>query len=174
MTAMYCATHPHVETVLTCATCGKPICPDCMVETPVGMKCQDCGRAPLPRIYLVGPRSLTLGILVGTLLGTLSGALVLLWRTGFGLLLLFLGPVAGGFIGDAAGRVAGGKRGPVMAAAVAASCAVGTVLLAPHLLALTAGGGPLAPGELVAVLLRRPFFLLYAGLAAAAAFWRVR
>lgn len=174
MAVMHCATHPRVETVLTCATCGKPICPDCMVETPVGMKCQDCGRAPLPRIYVVGPGSLVVGIVVGALLGALAGALALVWRTGFGLFLFFLGPVAGGLIGDAAWRVTGGKRGPVMAAVVAASCAVGIVLLGPQLLAFGAGGGAVSPGELVPVLLGRPFFLLYASLAAATAFWRVR
>src|SRR3989304_4969303 len=34
---MQCATHPGVETELRCATCGKPICPDCLVGTPVGV-----------------------------------------------------------------------------------------------------------------------------------------
>ena len=28
---MQCATHPGVETELRCATCGKPICPDCLM-----------------------------------------------------------------------------------------------------------------------------------------------
>lgn len=41
---MKCATHPEVDTGLTCANCGTPICPRCMVETPVGMKCRQCAR----------------------------------------------------------------------------------------------------------------------------------
>ena len=39
---MKCATHPDVETNLRCSKCGKPICPKCMVQTPVGAKCPDC------------------------------------------------------------------------------------------------------------------------------------
>jgi B-box zinc finger len=41
-----CANHPSVETRVSCANCGKPICPDCMVQSPVGIKCADCARTP--------------------------------------------------------------------------------------------------------------------------------
>ncbi len=41
---MRCATHPEVETTLRCSKCGKPICPKCMVQTPVGARCPDCAR----------------------------------------------------------------------------------------------------------------------------------
>ena len=41
---MKCATHPEVETNLRCGKCGKPICPRCMVQTPVGARCRDCAR----------------------------------------------------------------------------------------------------------------------------------
>ena len=41
---MKCATHPDVETNLRCGKCGKPICPKCMVQTPVGARCKDCAR----------------------------------------------------------------------------------------------------------------------------------
>ena len=41
---MKCATHPNVETNLRCGKCGKPICPKCLVQTPVGARCQDCTR----------------------------------------------------------------------------------------------------------------------------------
>lgn len=39
---MKCATHPDVETLLTCGKCGKPICPKCMVMTDVGARCREC------------------------------------------------------------------------------------------------------------------------------------
>jgi hypothetical protein len=55
----YCATHPTVQTALRCSRCEKPICPRCMVQTPVGARCRDCGIAPksplerfTPVIYL--------------------------------------------------------------------------------------------------------------------------
>ena len=37
-----CAEHPDTETRLRCSRCGKPICPQCGVRTPVGMRCPDC------------------------------------------------------------------------------------------------------------------------------------
>ncbi len=41
---MKCAYHPDVETSLRCGKCGKPICPKCMVQTPVGARCPDCAK----------------------------------------------------------------------------------------------------------------------------------
>ncbi len=39
-----CTAHPKVETSLTCVKCGKPICPRCMVEAPVGARCPECAK----------------------------------------------------------------------------------------------------------------------------------
>src|SRR5438309_1586297 len=39
-----CYRHPSRETGVSCSNCGKPICPDCMTTTPVGMRCPDCSR----------------------------------------------------------------------------------------------------------------------------------
>jgi membrane associated rhomboid family serine protease len=39
-----CYRHPARETGVACSNCGKPICPDCMTTTPVGMRCPDCAR----------------------------------------------------------------------------------------------------------------------------------
>ena len=41
---MKCTYHPEVETNLRCGKCGKPICPKCLVQTPVGARCRDCAR----------------------------------------------------------------------------------------------------------------------------------
>lgn len=45
-----CAEHGRA-TRLTCVTCGRPICPECLVQTPVGFKCGDDARGS--RIILV-------------------------------------------------------------------------------------------------------------------------
>src|SRR5215207_7477247 len=37
-----CYRHPNRETGVSCSNCGKPICPDCMTSTPVGMRCPEC------------------------------------------------------------------------------------------------------------------------------------
>src|SRR4051794_32911103 len=39
-----CYRHPDRETGVSCSNCGKPICPDCMTPTPVGMRCPDCAK----------------------------------------------------------------------------------------------------------------------------------
>ncbi len=39
-----CYRHPDRETGVSCSSCGKPICPDCMTPTPVGMRCPDCAK----------------------------------------------------------------------------------------------------------------------------------
>ena len=41
---MRCAIHPEVETNLSCGKCGQPICPKCMVQTPVGARCPNCAK----------------------------------------------------------------------------------------------------------------------------------
>ena len=39
-----CYRHPSRETGVSCSSCGRPICPDCMTPTQVGMRCPDCAR----------------------------------------------------------------------------------------------------------------------------------
>jgi membrane associated rhomboid family serine protease len=39
-----CYRHPSRETGVACSNCGRPICPDCMTPTPVGMRCPECAR----------------------------------------------------------------------------------------------------------------------------------
>ncbi len=40
--AQTCYRHPDRETGVSCSSCGRPICPDCMTPTPVGMRCPEC------------------------------------------------------------------------------------------------------------------------------------
>jgi membrane associated rhomboid family serine protease len=39
-----CYRHPSRETGVSCSSCGRPICTDCMTATPVGMRCPECAR----------------------------------------------------------------------------------------------------------------------------------
>jgi membrane associated rhomboid family serine protease len=39
-----CYRHSHRETGVSCSNCGRPICPDCMTPTSVGMRCPECAR----------------------------------------------------------------------------------------------------------------------------------
>jgi len=42
--AQTCYRHPNRETGVSCSNCGRPICPDCMTPTPVGMRCPECAK----------------------------------------------------------------------------------------------------------------------------------
>ncbi len=37
-----CYRHPSRQTAVSCSSCGRPICPDCMTSTQVGMRCPEC------------------------------------------------------------------------------------------------------------------------------------
>ncbi len=37
-----CYRHPNRETGVACSNCERPICPECMTATPVGMRCPEC------------------------------------------------------------------------------------------------------------------------------------
>jgi hypothetical protein len=40
-----------VETGLRCSRCETPICPKCLVQTPVGARCKDCARTVKSPVY---------------------------------------------------------------------------------------------------------------------------
>lgn len=69
----YCARHPKKETAIRCGRCETPICPDCLVHAPVGMRCPDCARVnrvptyDVPLLYLL--RGIGAGAVVGIALG---------------------------------------------------------------------------------------------------------
>ena len=51
----YCATHPNVETYLRCGRCDTPICPKCLVQTPVGARCRQCAHLQKLPLFSVSP-----------------------------------------------------------------------------------------------------------------------
>jgi len=127
---MKCAAHPDVETSLRCGKCGKPICPRCMVQTPVGARCRDCARLyklPTYRIsavyYLraIGT-ALGIAIITGLIWGVINN------YVSFFYLNLLLAAGVGYAIGEVTGLSVNRKRSPWLAAvggiAVAVSYAV--------------------------------------------------
>jgi membrane associated rhomboid family serine protease len=86
-----CYRHPNRETGVSCSSCGRPICPDCMTPTPVGMRCPECSRertrvtrgvrapsTPLATQVLIGLNVLAFLVETagGTGLGSTSGGTV--------------------------------------------------------------------------------------------------
>ena len=51
-----CYRHPSEETGVSCSSCGRPICTDCMTPTSVGMRCPECAR---DRTKVRTPRSIS-------------------------------------------------------------------------------------------------------------------
>jgi hypothetical protein len=48
-----CKRHPKIETNLFCGKCNDPICPKCLVQTPVGARCPACARLSRVPTYRV-------------------------------------------------------------------------------------------------------------------------
>lgn len=110
---MHCYRHPKRETRVSCATCGRPICTECMIPTDVGIKCPDDAR--LPRGARAGAmksnqivRSLLAGLAVAVV-----GFFVVLAIFQVGLLTLILSAVAGYGAGTFVHRAGGRNGGPV-------------------------------------------------------------
>ena len=63
-----CYRHPDVSTGVHCTRCGRPICPDCMQEAPVGYQCPTCvaearRSGPRTRITIGSPRSIAMTLI---------------------------------------------------------------------------------------------------------------
>ncbi len=127
---MKCAEHPDVETTLKCSKCGKPICPKCMVQTPVGARCRDCAKLSVPPTYRVNTvfylravgAALVTAVIIGLIWGFVSNYLPYIFLN------LLLAAGFGYAIGEVTGLAVNRKRGVWLAviggAAVAVSYAV--------------------------------------------------
>ena len=123
---MRCAAHPDVETNLRCGKCGKPICPRCTVQTPVGFRCPDCARLYRLPTYRVSTRyylraagaGLGLAAITGIVWGALAG-----WLP-FNLNLI-LAPGVGYAIGELMSLSINRKRGTGLAIIAGAAVAIG-------------------------------------------------
>ena len=124
----YCARHPQVETGLTCGRCGTPICPRCLVQTPVGARCPECAnvrRLPtvdVKPVYLLRglAGALAAGLVAGAAWGWLTGG------AGFGLgfLTIFIAMGIGWCVSEAISLATNRKRGTALQACAVVGVAV--------------------------------------------------
>ena len=131
-----CARHPGVETALRCSRCETPICPSCLIQSPVGARCPDCARVVRAPMYVLSGQNMVRAGLAAGVGGIVMG---LLWA----LTLLpftrgFFGLIVGVGLGYAFTRLlefaTGGKRGPGMI-----TFAVGGIVLAWAVLVVLGG-----------------------------------
>ncbi len=125
---MRCYRHPDRETRVSCATCGRPICTECMVPTEVGIKCPDDARLPRgARAGVMKRDQIAKSFLAGVAVALL-GALVVYYvlpQIGFGRLILsaLAGWGAGVFVHRAGGRNGGPLAMAISGVAVAVAFA---------------------------------------------------
>ncbi|MBI2760064.1 MAG: hypothetical protein HYX51_01395 [Chloroflexi bacterium] len=118
---MQCATHPDVETDLRCGKCDTPICPRCLVQTPVGARCKSCANLRRPPMYQVSAPVMARAAGVSLAIGAATGAawgFLLPNSLGIGILGIFIALFIGSPIGygfaNLLDKVTNRKRGPVM------------------------------------------------------------
>lgn len=73
--AMTCYRHPGREVGRRCTRCGKPACPECLVQATVGSHCVDCAKAARPDVKTRAkywqarqPAMITMGVIALNLL----------------------------------------------------------------------------------------------------------
>lgn len=153
---MICAADPGVETYLRCARCEKPICPKCLIQTPVGSRCRDCADLRRPPMFDIKPmgyaRAVGAGIgagIGGSLLLTLVQSMVPF--AGFFGFMLMAG--LGYLIGEAVSVAVRRKQGNALGVIAALSVFLGLIVVragllmvagAPPLLAFSAGAASIA------------------------------
>lgn len=136
-----CAQHPNRLTLVSCSACGKPLCPDCMVYSAVGIKCRECARMPRSaRVSLKKGRLLravAAGLLAGAAVGFAYYAV--LGVLGFFFFFFFVSLGIGYLVGEAVSRAAGRYRGRATAV-IAAASTVWAFLLPPAVGAISTMG----------------------------------
>lgn len=152
---LYCVNHPKVATYLRCSRCGAPICPKCAVRTEVGYRCPDCTKRQ-QRVFYAGFRSIYY-LVAGAV--ALPLALLAGWiMPALGWFVLFLGPLVGLGISEAAHWAIRRRRGRYTWLVVAGCILIGALPWAiPNLLAVILSlisNAPLAVASLWALIWR--------------------
>jgi hypothetical protein len=139
---MRCYRHPDRETRVSCATCGRPICTECMIQTEVGIKCPEDARLPRgARAGVMKRDQIAKSFLAGVAVAVL-GALVVYFvlpQIGFGRVILsaLAGWGAGIFV-----HRAGGRNGGPLAMAIS-GVAVGLAFVPSLALTVSNGNFPI-------------------------------
>lgn len=106
----YCAVHPDRETGLQCNRCGRYMCSECAVPTPVGYRCKECVRAVENTYY--NTQVVDYALIFGITAVLSAGVTFLISLVGFFILIYLLGAlIAGGAISEVVMRVVKRRKG---------------------------------------------------------------
>ena len=132
---MHCYRHPKRETRVSCATCGRPICTECMRQTEVGIKCPDDARLPRgARAGVMKPNQIAKTLLAGV--GIAAIGIFVVAYVLFALPFILLISAAAGYGAGTLIYRAGGRNGGTVAilVSVVATAIPFIVVLGPGLL----------------------------------------
>jgi hypothetical protein len=165
-----CARHPNIETALRCGRCETPICPQCLIMSPVGARCPTCAQVKRFALMLK-PMEVVRAVVFGIGVAAI-GTVVLVAIPFLQFLGLFAYAALGFGVGEAVAVGANRKRVPVLAPLAVACLFLGyglaifiqlLVLGAPVGMALSAPILTLLSGLNPAGLLRSPLLGLLLG-----------
>ena len=119
-----CAVHPDRETSLRCNKCGRYMCVECAVQTPVGYRCRECVRSQDDKFYTGTTADYIIAFTVAAVLAGIGGFIVKALNIWLLFVLIAAFPV-GGVIGEAVMRATSKRRGRQSGKVAAAAAAVG-------------------------------------------------
>ena len=106
----YCEVHPDRETALRCNKCGRLMCVECAVQTPVGYRCRQCVRQHEDKFYKATSNDDVKVFAVCAGIMVVAGAIFSAIPLGL-FLALIAGFPAGGAVSEVALRVVQRRRG---------------------------------------------------------------
>jgi hypothetical protein len=118
---LYCANHPHTETMLRCNRCDKPICSKCAVQTPTGYRCRECVRGQQKVFETAQWQDIPLAFIASFGLSFL-GSLI---AGSMGFFVIFIAPIVGTILAEAARFVTHRRRSQRLAQVVAIGAIIG-------------------------------------------------
>ena len=118
-----CHAHPDVETGLACGRCGTYICPRCMIQTPVGARCNECARVTKHPTFDVKPTYYLRAAVAGAVVAVVAA---LVWGLLLPIGILFLG--VGFLVGEAISIASNRKRGQGLVTIAVVSMAIAVIV----------------------------------------------
>lgn len=143
---LYCYVHPNRPTSLRCNRCERPICAECAVRTPTGYRCRECVREQQKKFDTAEWYDYIVAFIVAAIGSAIASGLILVVSGFFfGLLVLFIAPGAGAFIGNIVLRFIKNRRSRQLFLTAAVGMVAGALpalllISLPALLGVLAGG----------------------------------
>lgn len=155
----FCAVHPDRETSLRCNKCGRYMCVDCAVSTPVGYRCKQCVRGIEDKFFNATPADPAIVFAVAAVGAGIASFIIA--QIGWLLVVIIAAAPVGGFVSEAAIRAIGRRRGRNVPIAATAGAALGGLAPLLYIMLLTGRFIPnisiLLFAGIVAVIVNRRF-----------------